>query len=87
MSPLVRTLGYVCGIVYWMYLSVPRFDVERRSSSRYRKAVGITKNIWIGSGCIMLVLIAAFPASALSLCLALSLLTTFLCYMILDQIE
>lgn len=87
MGRLVRTVGFVCGIVYWMYVSVPRFDVERRSSSRYRKAVGITKSIWIGSCCIMLVLIKVFPASAASLCLALSLFTTFLCYMILDEIE
>jgi hypothetical protein len=87
MSRVARTVGYVCGFVYWIYLSVPRFDVERRSSTRYRKAIGITKNIWIGSACIMLVLIKAFPASAASLCLALSLFTTFLCYMILDEIE
>ena len=87
MGYVARAVGYVCGVVYWMYLRVPRFDVERRSSSRYRKAVGLTKNIWIGSGCIMLVLIEVFPESAASLCLALSLFTTFLCYMILDEIE
>ena len=87
MNPLVRTLGYVLGVAYWLYLSVPRFDVERRSSVRYRKALGITKNIWIGSCCIMALLINTFPVNGIPLSIALSLLTTFLCYMILDEIE
>ena len=87
MSIVVRTLSYVCGLAYWVYLSVPRFDVERRRSARYCRLVGITKNIWIGSGCLMLVLIEAFPRNGAPLALVLSLLTTFLCYMILDEID
>lgn len=85
MSIVVRTLSYVLGLAYWMYLSVPRYDVERRRSSRYARLLGITKNIWIGSGCIMLLLIEAFPRNGIPLSLALSLLTAFVCYMILDE--
>jgi hypothetical protein len=87
MAFFIRTLALICGVICWIYLSVPRFDVERRSSSRYRKALGICKNIWIVSTCTMLVLIKAFPTNAVSVVLVLSLLTTFLCYMILDEIE
>jgi len=87
MNPFARTLGYLLGVACWIFLSVPRFDVERRRSRRYRRKVAITKNIWIGSGCLMVVLIEAFPANGLSLSLALSLLTTFLCFMVLDETE
>ena len=86
-NPVIRVLAYVLGIVCWAYLSVPRYDLERRRSTRYRKALGTTKSIWIVSGSIMLVLFEAVPSLALPLSMALSLLTTFLCYMILDEIE
>jgi hypothetical protein len=87
MDLLARTFGYVIGVVYWMYLRFPRHDVERRSSPRYRKALSLTKSIWIVSGCIMVVLMTAFPAVGFALSMAQALLTTCLCYMILDEIE
>lgn len=87
MSYILRSLALLGGVAWWAYLSVPRFDVERRSSARYRKALGICRNIWIGSGCIALILIQVFPASAISVCLVLSLLATFLCYGILDEVR
>jgi hypothetical protein len=87
MTSFVRTLSYLIGVVYWAYLSIPRFDVERRSSRRYRRALGLTKNIWIGSGCVMLLLLETMPLLAVPLSLALSLLTAFVCYLILDQIQ
>ena len=87
MNPLVRTLGYLLGIAYWIYLSVPRFDTQRRSSAQYRKMLGITKSIWICSCCLMLILMKAFPAQGVALSLALCLLTAFLCLMLLDELE
>lgn len=87
MNVLARALGYMAGVAYWLFLNVPRFDTERRRSPRYRKKLGITKNIWIGSGCLMIALIEIFPDQSLSLSLALSLLTTFLCYLVLDETE
>jgi hypothetical protein len=83
----LRCLGYMLGLGWWIYLRIPRFDSQRRSSARYRNALRITKSVWIGSGCIMLVLIEAFPQRGPPLSLALMLLTAFLSYVILDEIE
>lgn len=87
MSVFIRCAGYVLGVAYWMYLSVPRFDTQRRRSARYRRLLGIVKNIWIGAGCTMLLLIGAQPAIGVPLSLALSLLTAFVSYVILDETE
>lgn len=87
MGHCVRIICQLLGIFYRWYLRVPRFDVQRRSSPRYRKAMGICKNIWVASSCVMLVLIQVFPASAVTTSLILTLLTTCFCYMILDEIE
>ena len=84
---LSRMLAYAIGLVYWFYISIPRFDVERRRSPRYKSALKIVKNIWIGSGTIMLVLIGAFPIAGVALAMAQALLTAFVCYMILDQVQ
>ena len=70
-----------------MYLRIPRYDSDRRSSKRYRSALRITRNIWIGSCCLMLILLDALPEHGVSLSLVLMLATAFLSYMILDEIE
>ena len=87
MNVLARYAGYLLGFAYWMYLSVPRFDTERRSSARYRRLLGITRNLWIGAACLMVVLINVFPSSGIQLSLVLSLLTTCVSYVILDETE
>lgn len=87
MSIWIRCLGYLLGAAWWMYLQFPRFDDERRRTPRYRNALRLTKNIWIGSGCLMLILLDALPNIGLPLSLALMLLTAFLSYVILDETE
>ncbi|MCW8193930.1 hypothetical protein F6455_03910 [Proteobacteria bacterium 005FR1] len=57
----------------------PSHSHGRRFTRRYRKKKEIVKSVWIGSGLVML----AFPA--LPLIVALSLLTTFLSFVILDE--
>lgn len=83
----VRCLGCVLGAAWWAWLQIPRFDTQRRRSPRYRNALRITRNVWIGSGCLMLLLLEALPQSGLPLSLALMLLTAFLSYVILDETE
>ena len=87
MNWVVRCLGCLLGLIWWIYLAIPRFDTQRRRSARYRNALRITRNIWIGSGCVMLVLLDALPQTGLPLSLALLLLTAFLSYVILDETE
>jgi hypothetical protein len=70
-----------------MYQSVPRYDTARRNSTRYRKLLGITRNLWIGACSLMLLLINTLPTIGISLSLALSLLTAFVSYVILDETE
>lgn len=59
--------------------SDPTHSHGRRFTRRYRKKREIVKSVWIGSGLVML----AFPA--LPLIAALSLLTTFVSFLILDE--
>lgn len=61
--------------------SDPRHSHGRRYTRRYRKKQEIVKSVWIGSGVMML----AFPA--LPFIVALSLLTTFLSFVILDETD
>ena len=51
----------------------------RRFSKRYKRKQGVVKNIWIGAGLITLVF--PFPHVAV----ALSLITTFLSFCLLDE--
>jgi hypothetical protein len=83
----IRSAGYVLGVAWWVYLSVPRYDTERRRTSRYRKLLGIVRMIWIGACCAMLLLITSMPAVGIPLSLALSLLTAFVSFVILDETE
>lgn len=62
-----------------------RYDVERRSSIKYKKKKQITKNIWIVAGLIIISLLQ-FPLAA-ALAAVVGLGTTFLCFMILDETE
>lgn len=87
MNLFIRSAGYLLGVAWWLYLSVPRYDIERRRTSRYRRLLGIVRNIWIGACCTMLLLIASMPAIGIPLSLALSLLTAFVSYVILDETE
>jgi hypothetical protein len=57
----------------------PSHSHGRRFTPRYRKKKEIVRSVWIGSGLMMLV----FPA--LPFIVALSLLTTFLSFVILDE--
>ncbi|MGQ9424534.1 hypothetical protein ACXYTJ_01125 [Gilvimarinus sp. F26214L] len=57
----------------------PAHSHGRRYTRRYRKKKEIVKSVWIGSGMVML----AFPT--LPFIAALSLLTTFLSFVILDE--
>lgn len=52
---------------------------RRRFTQRYRRKQGIVKNVWIVSGAIMIL------NGALATIIALSLATTFLSFMILDE--
>ena len=87
MSLWIRCLGYVLGAAWWMYLRVPRYDSDRRGSKRYRNALRLTRNIWIGSCCLVLLLIDTLPKHGLPLSLVLMLATAFLSYVILDETE
>lgn len=87
MNWVVRCLGYLLGLAWWVYVVFPRFDTERRRTARYRNALRLTRNIWIASGCVMLVLLDTLPNTGLPLSLALMLLTAFLSYVILDETE
>lgn len=52
---------------------------RRRFTAKYRRKQGIVKNIWIGSGLVMLA--QATPAVVIGLALG----TTFLSFVILDE--
>lgn len=54
---------------------------RRRFTAKYRRKQGIVKNIWIGSGLVMLA--QATPAVIVGLALG----TTFLSFVILDETE
>ena len=56
-----------------------RHPHKRRFTPGYRRKKGIVKNLWIGSGLLMIIL--ATPA----LMLALAMGTTFLSFVILDE--
>jgi len=56
-----------------------RYDHARRSHPRYRAKRRIVKDVWIGSGTLMIL----FPEPAAVA--AMALLTTFVSFMILDE--
>jgi len=58
-----------------------RYDTERRSSDKYLAKKSLVKDIWIGSGLIML------GSQAPAMIVFMSLLTTFLSFAILDETE
>jgi len=58
-----------------------RHPHRRRFTARYRRKQGIVKNIWIVSGCLMVL------QGSAAIILAMALGTTFLSFMILDETQ
>lgn len=82
---MIRFINGLIAVSWWFYTIPRQYDVERRSSVKYKKKQDIVKKIWIVSGTIMIGLLQ-FPLLAAG-ALVLALLTTFLGFMILDETQ
>ena len=75
--------SWLCALIlpHWAKDRSPNLDHphRRRFTGLYRRKKGIVRNLWIGSGLLMIVV--ATPA----LILAMALATTFLSFAILDE--
>ena len=82
---MLRFINGLIAAFWWFYTLPRRYDVERRSSVKYKKKKGIVKKVWIMSGTIMIGLLQFPPLAAAALVLAL--FTAFLGFVILDETQ
>jgi hypothetical protein len=80
-----RIFDAIIATIWWFCTLPSRYDVERRSSAKYKKKKQIVKNIWIVAG-VFIVALLQYPVFA-ALAFLIALATTFLCFMILDETE
>lgn len=79
---VIRLLQIAISYIWWIWTTPRRYDKERRKSKKYKAKKKLVRDIWIGVCGVSMFLLT--PAT-LWMAVSLSILATFLSFVILDE--